>query len=126
MKLSEWLKKYRKDNGYSLQDISEVSGLTRAYLNYLEKGINPSTGKPYKPSLETLEKLAIATHRTLKELAAEVEDVTLPMDLNSNMNDDEEKLLLGYRRLNYQNQQAFRNLLSTFLTAQSAPTMVGI
>ena len=126
MKLSEWLKKYRKDNGYSLQDISEVSGLTRAYLNYLEKGINPSTGKPYKPSLETLEKLAIATHRTLKELAAEVEDVTLPMDLNRNMNDDEEKLLLGYRRLNYQNQQAFRNLLSTFLTAQSAPTMVGI
>ena len=126
MKLSEWLKKYRKDNGYSLQDISEVSGLTRAYLNYLEKGLNPSTGKPYKPSLETLEKLAIATHRTLKELAAEVEDVTLPMDLNRNMNDDEEKLLLGYRRLNYQNQQAFRNLLSTFLTAQSAPTMVGI
>lgn len=125
MKLSDWLRKYRQDNGYTLRDLANAMGLTHGYLGSLEKGgINPSTGKLYKPSLDTLKKLAAGTHHTLAELAAEVEDINLPADLH-NMNDDEAKLLSRYRRLNLKNRQTLNDLASTFLVAQSATAMSG-
>lgn len=125
MKLSEWLRRYRQRTGYSLRDLADATGLTYGYLGALEKsGINPSTGKLYKPSIDTLKKLATGTRRTLEELAAEVDDINLPADFHS-INDEEEKLLLRYRRLNFKNRQTLNDLVSTFLAAQSSTAMVG-
>lgn len=125
MKLSEWLRKYRQDNGYTLRDLSRVTGLAYQYLGALEKNkANPSTGKPYTPSVEALSKLAAGTQHTFEELAAEVEDVNLPTNMQI-INDDEKSVLSGYRKLNFDNRRAFKKLLSTFLTAQSATAMAG-
>lgn len=125
MKLSDWLRKYRQDSGYTLRDLANATGLTHGYLGALEKsGINPSTGKLYKPSLDTLKKLAAGTHHTLEELAAEVEDINLPADLQT-VNAEEEKLLSRYRRLSAKNRQTLNDLASTFLVAQSATAMSG-
>ena len=119
MKLKEWIKQYRESRGYSLQDMAEVCGVSKSFLASLERGINPSTNKPYSVTLDTARKIAAGTHRNVEELAAECEDVHLPAGFQS-INDDEEKILSSYRRLNLNNKQMFRQLLSTFIAAQSA------
>ena len=118
MKLKDWLKQYRARNGYTLQDLADICGYSKSYISSLEKGINPSTNKPYTVTLDTAKKIAAASGRTVEELAAEVDDVNLP-DGFCSVNSDEEKILSGYRSLNLPNRQIFRQILTNFLTAQS-------
>ena len=117
MKLSRWLKEYRTARQMTMQDLADRSGLTKGYIGALEKGINPSTNKPYKPSEEALRKLAAGTDRTVEELLAEVDDVRMPE--SSAVNPDEEQVLTAYRRLNFTDRQMFRQLLTLFAMASA-------
>lgn len=119
MKLMDWIRYYRKIKGYSLQDMADMCRISKSFLASLERGINPSTNKPYSVTLNTAKKIAVGTQRSVEDLAAECEDVHLPEGFKS-VNDEEEKILSDYRSLNYSNQQMFRKLLTTFRMAQSA------
>lgn len=61
MTIGEYVKQYRKSQGLSMQAFGEKCNLSRAYISILEKGINPTTGKPFAPTVETLNKIAEAT-----------------------------------------------------------------
>lgn len=61
MTIGEWVKQYRKSHGMSMQDFGDVCGLSRAYISILEKGINPTTGKPFIPTIQTIKKIADCT-----------------------------------------------------------------
>lgn len=61
MKLGEWLKAYREEHGLSMRAMADLCGFSKAYINILEKGINPKTGKPISPTMQAFEKIAEAT-----------------------------------------------------------------
>lgn len=75
MTIGEYVKQYRKSQGLSMQAFGEKCNLSRAYISILEKGINPTTGKAFAPTIETLNKIAEVTGVTI--------DTLLPM-LDSN------------------------------------------
>ena len=49
MKVGEWLKLYREQHNLSMQALADLCGFSKAYINVLEKGVNPKTGKPISP-----------------------------------------------------------------------------
>lgn len=51
---------YRKENRLSMDDFAEKSGLTKGYVNMLEKNCNCKTKKEIYPSIETLLKVSKA------------------------------------------------------------------
>ncbi|QFT90562.1 HTH-type transcriptional regulator SinR [Bacillus sp. THAF10] len=50
--LGERLKRLRKSKGYSLSELSELAGVSKSYLSYLERNIQTN------PSLQFLNKIA--------------------------------------------------------------------
>ncbi len=57
-KLSYYLKAIRKEKNMSLREFSDYLGISHAYLNKLEKGIDDKTGKEISPTIDTLIKIA--------------------------------------------------------------------
>ncbi|MDO4920963.1 MAG: helix-turn-helix transcriptional regulator [Phascolarctobacterium sp.] len=70
MNIGEFVFQYRKEHGLSMQAFGDLCGLSRAYISILEKGINPTTGKAFIPTIETLKKIAESTNSNLDSLLA--------------------------------------------------------
>ena len=68
MNIGDWVKKYRKEHGLSMQAFGNMCGLSRAYISILEKGINPTTNKPFSPTYQTLKKIADVTGIPIQDL----------------------------------------------------------
>lgn len=66
--LGDFLAEYRKNHSLTLRDLAEKSGLSHAYIDKLEKGIDPRNGKPVIPTIDTLERIAKATGKTLQDI----------------------------------------------------------
>lgn len=80
MKLAELLKKYRIDNGLTMDDLAKSSGLSKAYISMLEKNENSRNGKPITPSIRTLKSLAKGMNITIDLLLKQMdssENITL-------------------------------------------------
>lgn len=56
--LAEFVRNRREDLGLTLAELGAACGLTGQYIGQAESGINPQTGKPFSPKVETLRKLA--------------------------------------------------------------------
>lgn len=81
MKIGEFVKSYRKEHGLSMQAFGDLCGLSRAYISILEKGINPTTGRPFAPTVDTLKKIS---------------DITdVPFDVLLNMLDADQSILVN-------------------------------
>ena len=81
MTLGDWIKKYRAEHHLSMQDMANACGFSKAYIGQLEKGVNPSTGKPISPTLQTFEKIAKAVGLDVDTLIKSLDDnqpVTIP------------------------------------------------
>lgn len=59
--LGKRIQKYRKEAGYTQEDLAEKVGISRAYMGFIEQG-------RYSPSLEILEKIAKRLKIKLSEL----------------------------------------------------------
>lgn len=68
MKLGDWLKTYREQHALSMQELADLCGFSKAYINILEKGINPKTKKPVSPTMQTFEKIARGTNTNVDAL----------------------------------------------------------
>lgn len=68
MFLGELIKKYRNDNEISMRDFSKLCGLSHTYIAALEKNIDPRTGKPIAPTLDTVKSVAKALNISIDEL----------------------------------------------------------
>lgn len=119
MKVGEWLRRYREGKGYTQQDMAEKCGISTPYISMIERNKNPQTGKPLNLSIDIYKKIAAGTGRNLAELAEEIDDIDLPK-VFSCANAEEERILTGYRNLNYSNRHIFQQILTNFLTAQAA------
>ena len=70
MNLGELIKSYRANNGYSMDDFAAKSGLSKAYISILERNINPISGKPAVPSLETIKSVSSAMNIDFNDVIA--------------------------------------------------------
>lgn len=83
MKLGDLIRSYRDTHGLSQRQFAIQCDLSNGYISILEKGINPSTGKPVTPTLPQMKKLADGMAMTLSELFEKVDD--MPIDIGSNI-----------------------------------------
>ena len=83
MKLGDLIKEYRDSHDLSQRQFANQCDLSNGYISILEKGINPSTGKPVTPTLPQLKKLADGMRMTLSELFEKADD--MPIDIGSNI-----------------------------------------
>lgn len=59
--LGDFLRHYRDEHRLSLRALAERAGVSPAYISNLERGLDPMTKKPVKPSAKKLAELAKAT-----------------------------------------------------------------
>lgn len=79
MKLGEYVNSYRTKHELSMRQFASMCGLSYGYISMLEKGINPSTGTPIRPTLQTIRSLAGGMGTTMHEILSNVEDLDLDM-----------------------------------------------
>jgi len=79
--LGDLIKKYRADNGMSMEQFAQRSGLSKAYVSILERNRNPVNGKPVVPSLETIKAVAQATGQDFNDIIAML-DVNQPVQVS--------------------------------------------
>lgn len=102
MTIGEYVKQYRKSQGLSMQAFGEKCNLSRAYISILEKGINPTTGKPFAPTIETLNKIAEVTGVTIDVLLPLLDQnqlVTVNAPAPLSLTQQEETHIKKYRQL---------------------------
>lgn len=115
MRIGEWINDYRAENQLSMADFAKKTGVSKAYVGFLEKGtVNPTT--------KMLSKIANALGMTLQEFMASVDDddiITIPAasDLLP-LTADEESLLSKYRRLDDRRQYAVQGYTDSKLEEQ--------
>lgn len=87
MKVGEWLKLYREQHNLSMQALADLCGFSKAYINVLEKGVNPKTGKPISPTMQTFEKIARGT-KTDVDTLLKILDGDQPITVNAPVSGD--------------------------------------
>ena len=84
----------------SMQEMADACGFSKAYVSLLEKGINPTTKKPFSPTIQTFEKIARATGQDVDSLL-KILDGEQPVTLNPQIVIDTEtaEVLNGFKSL---------------------------
>ncbi len=117
MKIGEWVKEYRKKHDISMETLGKMCGLSRAYISILEKGINPTTKKPFAPSVPTIAKIAKATGEDFEILfnmldADQLITVNSGRKNNINCSNEEAEMLKKYRALDERGKKAVQDTLN--------------
>lgn len=68
--LGELIRAYRSEHQMTMQNFADGCGLSKAYISILERNINPSTGRPPIPSLETIRAIAKTLRVDFNDLLA--------------------------------------------------------
>lgn len=68
MELQDFLKKYRRENNITMQELAQRCGLSKGYISMLESGKHPQNQRQIVPSIETYGKLASGMNMQLDEL----------------------------------------------------------
>jgi gp32 len=111
MRLEERIKQLRINRNMTMQQLADLSNLTKGYISMLERGLNPSTKKPIVPSLETVQNLANAFNMTLEELLEGVEgNVSLARN---------DSIMTIYTQLTSQRQERVYNYAEEQLNEQN-------
>lgn len=121
MTLGEWLKKYRAEHNMSMQDMADRCGFSKAYVSLLEKGINPTTKKPFSPTIQTFEKIARATGLDIDSLI-KILDGEQPVTINARkttLNYEETKLLSDFNALSPDGKSMLLGVLSSLRVTHS-------
>lgn len=76
MTLGQIIRAYREENRMSMDDFSRASGISKAYISQLENNLNPKTGEPPVPSINSIRKAANGMFMTFDELFSQLGDDT--------------------------------------------------
>lgn len=121
MKIGEWVKQYRKEHGLSMQTFGDMCGLSRAYISILEKGINPTTNKPFSPTIQTVQKIADVTGLDLNLLDKDQKLIINAKKPSININDipssEDQQLLNLYHQLDVEDRAEIRGEMKGMLHA---------
>lgn len=114
MTLGEVIKQYRKDHDLSMADFAALSGMSKAYVSLLEKGMRAGASKPITPSAEVISQSARAMGMSSAALWRLIDDQ--PLDWGSTISREEhdkedEALLEGLWKDNQRTLEAYYNRL---------------
>ena len=82
MKLSELIKEYRNETKLSQRKFSELCNLSNTYISFIEKEMNPKTGRPLIPTLEQYKKIADGMGISVQQLFEKLDD-DAPVNIHS-------------------------------------------
>ena len=102
MTLGDIIKKYREENSATMEQVAKLCDITKGYVAMLERNINSKTGKPVKPTIETILKVCDGLRLDINEVFSLLDDdymISLPVKQNLPLSQDEEDLLSLYRSL---------------------------
>lgn len=91
MFLGDLIKQYRAINKLSLRDFASRCGLSHTYISALEKNIDPRTGKPIAPTLDTVKYVAKGMNTSIEEVLKvldEQQEFVVNQDLPSTYKDN--------------------------------------
>lgn len=111
----------------TMQDLAAACGFSKAYIGMLEKGKNPTTGKPVSPTIQTLDKIAKATGQDIDSLLKYLDDdqpVIIPASSNS-LSDEQATVLKAYDELPSDGRRDFWDYLQ-FLKFKYIPNAAAI
>ena len=111
MKLNELVATYRADHHLSTREFAKRCGLSYGYINMIERGENPATGKPIKPTVEKLNSIARGMGLTLNDLFDRLEDTDVSIENQS----EDDKIIEAYRVAPEHIKEAIRTLLGVKL-----------
>lgn len=80
MKLKDIISQYRESHQMSKREFGRKCGFSNAYISILETGVNPRTGEPLSPTVDTYSKIARAmgiSLNTLLDMLSDDELITL-------------------------------------------------
>ena len=81
MTLGQIIHEYREAHNMSMATFAERSGMSKAYIGVLEKGVHPNTGKPIAPSIDTIKNAADGMRVDFTELFCALDgNVTVDID----------------------------------------------
>ena len=91
MFLGDLIKQYRTINKLSLRNFASRCGLSHTYISALEKNIDPRTGKPIAPTLDTVKYVAKGMNTSVEEILKVLDkqqEFVVNQDLPSNHKDN--------------------------------------
>lgn len=88
MKLKDIISQYRNQHQMSKREFGRKCGFSNAYISILETGVNPRTGEPLSPTVDTYSKIARAMGISLNALLDMLSDDEL-ITLNAYENEDD-------------------------------------
>lgn len=74
MILGDLIKEYRLNNKMSLREFAQRCGLSHTYISALEKNIDPRTGKPIAPTLDTVKYISKGMNLSIEEILKILDD----------------------------------------------------
>ena len=120
MTLGDVIREFRELNGISMDEFSNMSGLSKSYISMLENNKDPR-GKTINPSLETIDKVASAIGVELDNLVSKIDqDVVVnfkkPTIASFDNSDEEEATKWKFIRYCYEHaSQEEKNKVLTIL-----------
>lgn len=88
MTLGEYIKAYRKEHGESQRSFALRCGLSNTNISFLERGINPNTGRPIAPDVLTLQKLAKAMGVSVQDIISSTDSFLIDLTPETSFGDD--------------------------------------
>lgn len=79
MTLGEYIFQYMESHALSQRQFALQCGVTNGYVSMLISGVNPRTGKPLRPTLDTYVKLADGMGIPLNDLFKAVDDTPVSL-----------------------------------------------
>ena len=68
MTLGEIVKRYREDNGISMDEFAKRCSLSKGYISMIENNINPRNNKPIAPTITSINKIALGMNLDIDKL----------------------------------------------------------
>ena len=122
LRLGEYLKKYREENKLTMQEMADACEFSKAYVSLLEKGINPTTKRPFSPTLQTLKKIAHATGQDLDSLLEQIDGNQLVIVKPSEytFSNEEKEVVRGFNSLTADGKTMILTMLKSLCVTHSA------
>ncbi len=123
-KLSNFVRQKRGD--LSLREFAKLCGnISHTQIDSIERGVDPRTNKPVRPTIETLQKIAKGTGVKVSYLAAlaaneDINDLTNPIKNSPvQFTNHEKELLKKYRQLDADGKKEIENMIDFKLQLQN-------